>query len=93
MKHNYYLSLCTADCSTALQDPNCLECRFGDNGMAICTMCRAGYRAVDGQCTNEGMTLHIKFYDILCSWINHRSYYEGTFSPSLCIKMNLYTRE
>ena len=53
---NYYFSLYTADCSTALQDPNCLECGFDSNGLPICTMCRSEYRLVDGQCTitNEG---------------------------------------
>ena len=44
----------TANCSIALQDPNCLECGFD---IPICTLCRSGYKAVDGQCTNEGMTL------------------------------------
>ena len=83
--YNYYLSLCTANCSIALQDPNCLTCGFDDSGMAICTECRAGYTAVDGQCTDGGMYL----FDIV-SWINH---YECIFSPFLCIKMPVCTRE
>jgi len=39
-----------ADCSAALQDPNCNECGFDKDGMAVCVACKAGYTAVDGKC-------------------------------------------
>ena len=47
----------TADCSIALQDPNCAECGFDNRGMPICTECKPGlgYTVKDGICEKDGM--------------------------------------
>ena len=48
----YYVHV--ADCSQALQDPNCANCGFDANGMPICTVCISGYEATGGICEREG---------------------------------------
>ena len=58
-------SLCTADCSVALQDPNCEECGFDSNNMPICAVCKSGYKPQDGKCEKEGMCSEFSISEVL----------------------------